>query len=103
MKFSLGDDSDAQARGTIEYLRRISGIDPSKARSKFKRHIAGAIGDLSKEITSEVKKAVEDLTKQGIHCEAVKREFRSFWRVTMLMLRLFLNPKNKMKKHLIFS
>jgi len=46
-------------------LRRISGIDPSKARSKFKRHIAGAIGDLSKEITSEVKKAVEDLTKQG--------------------------------------
>jgi len=72
VKFSLGDDSGAQARGTIEYLRRISGIDPSKARSKFKRHIAGAIGDLSKEITSEVKKAVEDLTKQGIHLRGGK-------------------------------
>ena len=72
VKFSLGDDGDERARGVIEYLRRISGLDPSKAKSKFKRHIAGAIGDLSKEITSEVKKAVRDLTLKNVHLRGGK-------------------------------
>lgn len=72
VQFSLKSDSDARVRGTIDYLRRVSGLDPSKAQDKFEKHNAGEIGDLSDAIVTEVKKAVKDLVERGIHIEGGK-------------------------------
>lgn len=74
VKFSLSDNSDSRARGTIDYLRKIIGIDPSKAKTHFQKHNAGAIGDLSDAICAEVKQAVKTLAENGVHIRGGKAE-----------------------------
>lgn len=73
-KFSLGDTDDSRARGTIDYLKKVTSPDPSKATTKFEKHNAGAIGNLSDAICTEVKKAIRDLTHAGIRLNGGKDE-----------------------------
>ncbi|MDO4628225.1 MAG: phage minor head protein [Planctomycetia bacterium] len=74
VRFSLSDDDETATRGVADYLRKISGIDPSNFSDSFEKHNAGAIGNLASAICDEVKKAQIDLTQAGIHVKGGKAE-----------------------------
>ena len=74
VRLSLDDNSTIQAQGTADYLKRISGIDPTKTNDAFKKQNAVLIKNLSKEISDRIKKTIVDLTEQGVHIKGGKTE-----------------------------
>lgn len=74
VRFSLQDKGTVQAQGTAKYLRRISGIDPTRTNNEFRKQNAVLINGLSKEICDTVRKTIVDLTKLGVHVRGGKKE-----------------------------
>lgn len=69
VRLSLEDSGTVQAEGTADYLRAISGIDPTETNNAFRQQNAVLIKGLSKEICDTIKKTIIDLTNQGVHVE----------------------------------
>ena len=74
VRFSLQDKGTVQAQGTAKYLRRISGIAPTRTNNEFRKQNAVLINGLSKEICDTVRKTIVDLTKLGVHVRGGKKE-----------------------------
>ena len=74
VRLSLHDEGTIQAQGTADYLKRISGIDPTKTNDAFKTQNAVLIKGLAKEISDRIKKAIVQLTEQGVHIKGGKTE-----------------------------
>lgn len=86
VRFSLQDSGTIQAQGTAAYLKRISGIDPTKTNNEFRKQNAVLINGLSKEISDTIKKTIVDLTKMGVHVKGGKKE------VSDILLNAGLDP-----------
>lgn len=74
VRFSLADNDNTQAQGVVKYLKKVTGLNPNQATTAFKKHNAGLMQGLSKEISDTIHKAIADLTKKGVHVSGGKKE-----------------------------
>lgn len=86
VRLSLEDSGTVQAEGTADYLRAISGIDPTETNNAFRKQNAILIKGLSKEICDTIRKTIIDLTNQGVHVEGGTAE------VANILLKAGLDP-----------
>ena len=86
IRFSLSDSGIEQAKGTSEYLQRVSGIDPTSAHSAIQRQNAELVNGLTQEIVDTIQKTIEDLQEQGVHVRGGKKE------ITNILLGAGIDP-----------
>ena len=87
IRFSLQDEGDVVANGVANYLKKVSGIDPTKTNNKFRQQNAGLINGLSKEVCDTIQKTIKTLVEKNIHVRGGANE------VAKILLKAGLDPQ----------
>ncbi|MDO4584995.1 MAG: phage minor head protein [Planctomycetia bacterium] len=74
IRFSIKDEGTAKSKGVAEYLKKVSGMNPTDAMTAFEAQNTGFIKGLSEDVCGAIHKISTELTQKQIHVSGGKKE-----------------------------